>query len=344
MFRFSIAIRLVLLLALVGVPATGFSQQRLQRQGFRFFAKDKTSITLSDGGKAVWTYNFAPITDENVPENDHRRTRGCYIHPLYGINGEILTDDFPKDHYHHHGVFWTWPHVGIPQDDGTVSDYSLWEDKGIKQKFVRWLDRSADARSATLAVENGWYVGEKKVMIEKVTIRTSHQKNDPTIKGTRVVDLEFVWIPTDRPITLRGAEGKSYGGLTVRFRPPPAAEKEPDTAITSITIPEGIAKTDLPEKPLPWADYTSRFGYGEQRSGAAIFIPPSHPDFPPTWLTRYYGAMCVGWPGVEGKTFQPGEKIRLNYRIWIHETPVDVPQIEKAYQEYIATQPGGSAK
>ena len=33
----------------------------------------------------------------------------------------------------------------------------------------------------------------------------------------RALDLDFTWIPVDRPITLRGAEGKSYGGLTVRF-------------------------------------------------------------------------------------------------------------------------------
>ena len=62
-------------------------------------------------------YNHGVITDEKVPAKDARRSRACYIHPLWGLNGEVLTDDFPKDHYHHHGVFWAWPHVEIGRMD-----------------------------------------------------------------------------------------------------------------------------------------------------------------------------------------------------------------------------------
>ncbi len=298
---------------------------------FRFEEISEQSIQLSDGTQPVWVYNFGPITRDDLPETERRRTRSCYIHPLYGLRGEILTDDFPRDHYHHHGVFWTWPHVGIHQPDGQVDQYSLWEGTGnLRQKFVQWKERATDGASATLAVENGWFVGEEKVMIENVTIRTFAAK-DEFGQRTRAIDLEFLWIPTDKPITLRGAEEKSYGGLTVRFRP--QSNKPGEEKITTITVPEGVAEGDLPETPLPWADLTSRFGTDEHRSGAAIFIPPSHPDFPPTWLTRYYGPLCVGWPGVQGRTFQPKEKIRLSYRLWIHESEVHVEQIRKAYEK-----------
>jgi hypothetical protein len=103
-----------------------------------------------------------------------------------------------------------------------------------------------------------------------------------------------------------------------------------------ITVPSGIAEKDLPETPLAWTDYTSMFYSfpSAELSGAAIFVPKSHPDFPPTWLTRYYGPLCVGWPGVKERIFQPGEKIELRYRIWIHSGMVSVPMIEKAYSEY----------
>jgi hypothetical protein len=30
--------------------------------------------------------------------------RANYIHPLYGLDGEILTEDFPADHLHHRGL------------------------------------------------------------------------------------------------------------------------------------------------------------------------------------------------------------------------------------------------
>ena len=298
---------------------------------FEFKESGEKSLVLTESEKPVWSYQFGLITKSELPENEKRRTRGCYIHPLYGLNGEILTDDFPKDHYHHHGVFWTWPHVAVHKPDGTTDNYSVWEDiGGMQQRFVSWTDRETRPNSAVLAVENGWFVGNEKIMIEKVRIVTHKRVDEPEIGGTRAIDLEFCWIPTTNPITLRGAEDKSYGGLTVRFRP---ASDNPSDGITSITVPDGIAKDDLPEKPLPWADFTSKFGSDDKRSGAAIFVPPTHPDFPPTWLTRYYGPLCVGWPGVKGKTFQANEAIRLNYRIWIHENPVTTQQINKAYSE-----------
>ena len=299
---------------------------------FRFEGISDQSIRLSDGTESVWVYNFGPITRNDLPETEKRRTRACYIHPLYGLRGEVLTDDFPRDHYHHHGIFWTWPHIGIQQPDGQVKQYDTWQDSvgDLRQQFVQWKERTTNGTSATLAVENGWFAGGEKVMVENVTIRT-HAVKEEFHQKTRAIDLEFLWIPTDKPITLRGAEEKSYGGLTIRFRP--QSNKPGEEKITTITVPGGVAEGDLPETPLPWADFTSRFGTGEHRSGAAIFIPPSHPDFPPTWLTRYYGPLCVGWPGVRERTFQPNEEIRLTYRLWVHESEVDTEQIRKAYEE-----------
>lgn len=314
--------------------------------GFQFQMENNTTITLLENNQPVWTYVFGPKTGEHVPEQDSRRIRSCYIHPLFGMNGEVLTDDFPTDHYHHHGIFWTWPHVGMEEADGNKVDLSLWEDKGIKQQFVRWIDQNRTEDVATLSVENGWFIEKdaindtndtnntngvnvitpEKIMSELVTIKTGPTKEDPILGKTRSLDLEFTWIPLKGPITLRGAEGKSYGGLTVRFRP--------RSRQTTITVPQGVAVGDLSETPLEWADFTSRFGKSEQRSGAAIFIPPTHPDFPPTWLTRYYGPLCVGWPGVNGKTFQPGEPIQLHYRIWIHENSLETEQIQTEYKRY----------
>ena len=285
---------------------------------FKLKDLDDKSLKLSDGQQPVLVYNHGVITDERVPQNDHRRSRACYIHPLWGISGEVLTDDFPKDHYHHHGVFWTWPHVGVEGEH-----YDLWAGPNIKDRFVRWICRQTGPVAAVLAVENGWFVGEKKVMIERVWMRTSKVSDD-----TRSLDLEFTWIPADKPVTLQGAAGKSYGGLTVRFAPRSRED-------TLITVPSGRTTEDMPEAPLAWADFTSKLGDAAARSGAAMFVHPGHPDYPPTWLTRHYGAMCIGWPGVKARTFQPGEPIRLNYRIWIHKSVVEPDQLKRAYGAYV---------
>ncbi|OHB70517.1 MAG: hypothetical protein A2V70_15595 [Planctomycetes bacterium RBG_13_63_9] len=284
---------------------------------FQFEDVDDKSLKLTDAGEPVLVYNHGLITDEQIPQRDSRRSRACYIHPLWGISGEVLTDDFPRDHYHHHGIFWNWPHVGIEGHQ-----YNFWDGDQIRDKFVAWICRESGPLGAVLAVENGWFIGQRKVMIERVWLRVFGVSDQ-----TRSLDVEFTWIPVDRPITLQGAEGKSYGGLTVRFD----VKRATDAVIIT---PEGRGTDDLKEMPLAWVDLTYPFDPASGLSGAAVFVHPGHPDYPPTWLTRHYGPLCVGWPGIEAKTFEPGKPIRLDYRIWIHKTAVEPDQLRRAYDGY----------
>ena len=288
---------------------------------FRLEDIDDKSLGVFDGDEPVLVYNHGVITKESLPEKEHRRSRSCYIHPVYGISGEVLTDDFPRDHYHHHGIFWTWPHVGVAGEE-----HDIWAGNTIRQQFVKRLDCRAGPVAAVVGMENGWFVGDKKVMIERVWI-TAHK----VAADARALDIQLVFIPTDQPVTLWGAQGKSYGGLTVRFRPPSARDPA-----TLITVQEGVTGADLSESPQPWADYTSKFGGQETPSGASVFIAEDHPDYPPTWLLRHYGPLCVGWPGVTAQTFDPGKPIRLNYRIWIHKSAVASEEVQAAYDGYLA--------
>ena len=70
-----------------------------------------------------------------------------------------MSDDFPKDHYHHRGLFWAWPHVGVGG-----KQYDLWMIEGIHQQFERWLARETTPAGAAIGVETGWYAGTHKVV------------------------------------------------------------------------------------------------------------------------------------------------------------------------------------
>lgn len=320
-----------------------------------FFVEiDKDGIlTVKEGQKPLWKYNSKFQKHPQVTERDPRNMAACYIHPLYGIDGEILTDDAPKDHFHHHGVFWTWPHVKVFRAEGTVEKYDVWTgNTRMKQLFVRYGDTEIHSEKTVVKIENGWFIAPKineyewdengkpvseKVVSENVTITTWRICEEDGVRS-RAVDFDFTWKVGEFPISLQGAGGKSYGGLTIRFKP--STDKPGGDSV--ITTPEGIAKEDLPEKPLAWADYTSIFRLDEngkpagKPSGGAIFVSPDHPNFPPTWLVRYYGPLCLGWPGVEERKFAAGEEIKLSYRIWIHDTSVEKKAIQKAYDKYAA--------
>ncbi len=212
--------------ALAILTACFLTVPQTQAQPFRFSEQDGKRLSLHDGKQPVLTYRYDMVEHENVPEKDRRRTAGCYVHPLFGLGGEVMTDNAPLDHYHHHGIFWTWPHVGVHQPDGSVRNYDLWtSNTELKQHFVRWINRKTAPKSAMFEVENGWFVGGKpgepeggnKIMTERVRVLVHRVQTGSDGLRSRAVDFEFVWKPTDKPISLRGSEGKSYGGFSTRF-------------------------------------------------------------------------------------------------------------------------------
>jgi len=133
-------------------------------------------LDLSDGGKPVFTYNYGMQLAPGVPDS---RRRSGYLHPVWAPDGTVLTDDFPADHYHHRGLSWMWPVVMI---EG--KRYNLWEIEGLRQKFARWTARETKPGSARLGVENGWYLGDRRVACETVEILVH-----PASAGRRILDL-----------------------------------------------------------------------------------------------------------------------------------------------------------
>lgn len=305
--RSSSGLASAVVLALLCAMAQGFAAAR-----FQWSELNSKSVVLKDGEKPVLVYNHGMMLKDGVPAD---RTRSSYVHPLYGMDGEVLTDDFPKDHYHHRGLFWAWPHV---RSDG--KEYDIWTLKGAEQRFERWISKNVEARLAVLEVENGWYAANRKLATERITLKVH-----PANEDSRSLDVKLVITPVGAPLTLAGAEGKSYGGFTLRFAP------RTDTVITT---PLGNGKDDLPMTRLPWADLTAKYQGMPQPSGAAIFVPKSHPDFPPMWLTRHYGVLCLGWPGTTPQTFEPGKPITLEYRVWIHRGAADAETLKAAYGQY----------
>jgi len=282
---------------------------------FQFKPIDDKSLGLWDGERPVLVYNFGEIKH---PKLRAAPARSSYVHPLYGLDGEVLTDDFPADHLHHHGLFWGWPHVRIGQ-----REYDLWKMRGMRIDFLRWLEQSARDERAKLGVENGWFMGDRQVMREEVWLEIH-----PATSEGRSVDIALCWTPVAEPITLGGAEGKSYGGLTLRFAP---------RSGTQITVPQGRASEDLLMTRLAWADLSATFpGHGGKAMiGAALFVDPRHPDYPPEWMTREYGLLAIGWPGVAPRTLAVDETVTCRYRLWIHRGAPDAERIQREYDQYV---------
>ena len=53
-------------------------------------------------------------------------------------------------------------------------------------------------------------------------------------------------------------------------------------------------------------------------------------------MTRAYGLLAVGWPGVKSQTLESGKTITCSYGVWIHRGRVDAAKIQSVYDAFSA--------
>jgi hypothetical protein len=303
-------------------PAAWAAEAPAPAAGLRFVEQPEGRLALLEGDRPVLTYNWGDQLKAGVPAD---RKRSCYVHPVFGLDGEELTDDFPKDHYHHRGLSWMWNRV-----TAGGRNVDLWTVRGIRQNFGKWLQRRADAQEAVLAVENNWVMDGPPVARETVRLQVHRSE-----AAGRPIDVEVRLEALAGPIQLRGEVTKGYGGLCFRFAPREA---------TVIATPAGREEKDSDHKRFPWADLSARFAGRSQASGAAVFIHPANPAAPNEWTLRHYGFLGPCWPAMEAATLEPGKPVTLRYRVWIHRGDAAAGEVAKAYDAYRASAAKGDAK
>ncbi len=259
------------------------------------FRETAERVELTEGGRPVLVYNYGMVLKEGVPES---RRRSSYVHPLWAPDGTVVTDDFPRDHYHHRGIFWSWPVVRV---GGRT--YDLWTIRGIHQKFVRWKAREAGAETARLAVENGWFVEDRQVVREEVEILV-HRTAGPA----RQVEFALAFEALREPVEIAGEQldRKGYGGFSVRFAPRTG---------TRIVTEGGVETRDTDMARHRWAQLEAL--YEGRPATLRIEIDPQNPGFPNGWCLRHYGFLGVNYPGLEMHTLVPGKPLRMRYRVTV---------------------------
>lgn len=260
---------------------------------------DSTGLELLENGKPVFVYNYGMILAPGSPE---RMRRSCYLHPVYAPDGTVLTDDFNRDHPHHRGIFWAWEVVTA---NGKTDD--VWTVKGFKQKFVRWVARENDGPRARLAVENGWYDGDRKFVKEDVEILTQRAS-----KTQRMLDFTLRFEALEQPVVIVGTPDlqKGYGGFAFR-----TAARDGGAAQTLIRTDKGVSEKDGVMSRHPWAEIAGSFKGTE--AGVRIEDNPSNPGYPANgWLMRHsFALLNVSYPGLEPVTLEPGKPLTLKYRV-----------------------------
>ncbi|MBX3177609.1 MAG: PmoA family protein [Candidatus Hydrogenedentes bacterium] len=281
------------------------------------------AIEIREDGRAVVTHHYGWVMP---PEGvKHRFYRTGYIHPLYGLDGEVLTQDFPDDHYHHRGVFWGWPDT---QWQGRRVD--TWGLDGARQATVSCAPGEATSARASFSGENVWVFDEGEdypIASERYAV-VVHAATDTG----RALDVTLTWTNlTDAPIYVRGAvtDDKGYGGFN--FRP------DKTRAPMHFTSALGAHAEDVFDVASPWVDVSYATAPGaETLSGVAIFQHPENPGYPyDWWLLRHYGFLGHSWPGNAPYALKPGEAVTVRYRLYIHRGDAAAGKVAEAFAAYV---------
>jgi len=260
-------------------------------------------VELLEGGKTALVYNYGPQLKPGAPEN---RRRCCYVFPVYTPAGVSLLDDFPKDHYHHRGLFWSWPIV-----ETAGKQYDIWMNFTAKHRSAKTPAVRSDSKEALLEAENFWEAEGKDIVRERVRLRVL-----PTQGLSRELDVELTWEALGSPVTLQGSaeKGKSYGGLSARFAPREG---------TIVRADDEVLKRDEDLNPRRWAELEAV--YGGKRALLRITPDEKNPGAPHQWCLRAYGFIGASFPGrtatVDRYTLEPAKPLTLRFRVRVSDLP-----------------------
>ena len=277
-------------------------------------------LLVLDGQDSVIFYQKAPKS------LDGRYERANYLHPLWGLDGTVLTEDFPPDHRHHRGIFWAWHQVYVGDKrmgDGWSTDEFQWNVEEVK---VLRLDSLCILRahvywqSPLLLDERG----QPQPFVEEITdIAVS-----PVLDGKmRFIDFTIRLRALKERVRIGGSENKKgYGGFSVRLRLP--------KDLTFISEYKEITPITNQIQAGPWMDFSGTFS-DEHKSGVAIFCHPSVPGFPQPWILRRKGSMQNAvYPGTEPVLLPQEKPLVFRYRLVLHKGDASSLDLNRLYNEY----------
>ncbi len=265
------------------------------------------------GGREVLAYAHEEV---KPPEGvDPVFARSGFIHPLVTPAGRVVTDDFPGDHLHQHGIFVAWPRVEV---GGRKVD--LWN-QAEKTGSIRHAEVEASGSGPACA----WF-------------RVRLRYRDLTVPGggVDIADDRWtvrVWNTPGRPLVDLASEvacitGEAlvfpryhYGGMAVRGAADWFVEKG-ERRFSFLTSGEKTA-ADGNHTEARWVDHHGEFKDGG-RGGVVVVGHPSnfrypqmvrlHPDKP----YFCYAPMVGG-----GFEVKPGERFRSSYRLFAYDGEED---------------------
>lgn len=282
----------------------------------------KIEMQKTDGGILFTENNENVLFYQIEPKNKDGKYERCnYIHPLWGVDGTVITEDFPADHLHHRGVFWTWHQLWI--GDQKIGDpWALidFEQDVTKVDFATGKNGAGVLKTEVEWKSDKWKKQSKKVpYLKENTTIIIHPKKD----NYRKIDFEISLLALEENLKIGGSENeKGYSGFSVRM-----------------VLPEDVIFTGPAGEVTPETNAVKSKGYinisgslldGNKNGGVVIVDNPENPGYPQSWILRKQKSMqnpvFPGRHAVHVSTINP---LVLKYSILVYSGELSDDKIQE---------------
>lgn len=273
-------------------------------------------VSVFEGDHPVLTYQRAVKSFEGGWPRAH------YVHPLYDLSGNVVTEDFPDDHRHHRGVFWAWHQVWVGDrklgDAWTCKDF-VWD--------VRSLEAVSPASPMTISADVVWqspdHVDDRGEMIPVV-----REQTDITVHAAsetyRSIDFLISMQALAEDVRIGGSEDdKGYGGFSPRIK------LSDDQRFLSADGQVQPVKTAV--QAGPWINIV------RDGSGVAMMVHESNPKSNDGWpwiLRRQRSMQNAVYPGRDAAALSADQPTVLRYRLVVHDGSLSAAELDSIQREF----------
>jgi hypothetical protein len=284
--------------------------------------KEEGGLLFLENDKKILFYRSAPKSNADGVECTN------FIHPLYGMNGSILTEAFPADHPHQRGVYWAWHQVKI--DGKRIGDPWLLENFVLKVTEVEFFLKPEGAGVLKTTVEwmsDQWIKRGKKLPYLKENAKiTIH----PEARNYRRIDFEISLLAMEENLEIGGSEDeKGYGGFSIRLKLPEDVE---------FTGPEGKVQPKTTQvESEGFINISGGIGEGGKNAGVVIVDHPENPGYPQPWILRSQNSMQnAAFPGSEPVSVSTTEPLVLNYSLIVYSGRMKQRKINRIIKDVLS--------
>jgi len=286
---------------------------------------DHQYYTLTESDLPVLRYNFGNVPVPTGVElkqfpdgRPYGGERSNYLHPVYGLNGEVITDDYPE-HPHHRGIWLSWP---VVRWKDRVAD--LWAVCDVWARPEKIEATEAGPKMALLKAANFWKFGVEEqhpIVREAMTLRV-YPTTDSDERG-HIFDIDVTLTALEDGVAIGGRPKGGYGGMTYRALPAENQEIAPFVADESAD-PRGA-----------WCRYSADFPGSKTRTSLVLLQHSSNPGYP-TAHNVYANINCFmpAFPGDAEYPLPKGRPVTLKHRVWIVEGVPSQEELQEAWAAY----------